>query len=78
MVQAVSRRPVTADAVLCQVSSREVCCGTKWHWDRLFFEYLRCTLTVSFHHYCSHIVIYMLLLRELQTGEAWKPSKRQQ
>jgi len=58
MVQAVSRRPVTADAAIqCQCSPREVCGGTKWYRDRLFFEYHGCTLSDLFHQYCSHIAL---------------------
>jgi hypothetical protein len=46
---------------------------TKWHWDGVLSQYFCFPLSVSFHQ-CS---VYMLLLAERQTGEAWEPSKKQ-
>jgi len=41
----------------------------------LFFRVLRFPLPVSFHQRSKLIFIYMLILLEEQTGEAWEPSK---
>jgi len=48
----------------------------KWHWDRIFFDYFRFALSISFHQFSTIIFIYMLLLSEGQTGETWKSSKK--
>jgi len=43
----------------------------RWHWDRFFSESFGFSLSVPFH-YCSTLIsIYLLLLPERQTGEAW-------
>jgi hypothetical protein len=53
MAQAVSRRPLTAEA---RVRSRGLSMWDlwwkKWHWDRFFFQYFGFPLSISFHH-CS-------------------------
>jgi hypothetical protein len=53
MAQAVSRRPLTAEA---RVRSRGQFMWdlwwTKWHWDRFFPEYFGFFLSISFHQ-CS-------------------------
>ena len=41
----------------------------------LFFRVLRFPLSVSFHQSSELIFIYMLILPEEQTGEAWEPYK---
>jgi len=51
-------------------------CWTKSHWDRLFSQYFRFTLSVSFHQCFTLIFIYTLLLPDEQTSEVWKPSKK--
>jgi hypothetical protein len=48
----------------------------KWQWDRIFSEYVRFALSITFHQCSTLIFIYMLLLSKGQTGEAWKPSKK--
>jgi hypothetical protein len=40
---------------------------------RLFLEYFGFSLSVSFHRCFILIFIYMLLLPEEQTDEAWEP-----
>jgi len=49
---------------------------TKWHCDRFSLEYFSSTLSVSFPQNSIVNFIYVLLLPEEQTGEAWKPSKK--
>ena len=76
MVQAVSRRPLTAEAQFrSQTSSCEVfvghsCTGTSFPPAFLFLQ------SVSFHQCAVLIFIYMLLLLEAQTGEVWEPPKK--
>jgi hypothetical protein len=31
---------------------------TKWHWDRIFFEFLGFSLSISFHRVCSYLYIW--------------------
>jgi hypothetical protein len=45
--------------------------------DRVFFEYFSFPLPISFHQCSVLIFIYMLLLPEGQTGEAWEPFEKQ-
>ena len=49
----------------------------KWHWRTFSFQYVRLPLSVTFHQRSTLIYTYMLLFRERQTAEAWKPSKTQ-
>jgi len=49
---------------------------TKWHCDRFSLEYFCFTLSVSFPQNSILTFIYVLLLPEGQTGEAWEPSKK--
>jgi hypothetical protein len=57
MAQAVSRRPLTAEArVRARVNPCGICGGQKWHWDRFFSEYFGFPLSVTFHR--GSIVIY--------------------
>jgi len=44
--------------------------------EPVFLPVLLFPLSVSFHQCSTLIFIYMLLLLEGQTGEAWKPSKK--
>ena len=50
---------------------------TKWHCDRFLSQYIRFPLSVSSHHCSILIFIYMLLLPDGQTSEAWEPPKNQ-
>jgi hypothetical protein len=52
MAQAVSRRPLTADARVSPGLSVWDLWWTKWHWDRFFSEYFGFPLSISFHR-CS-------------------------
>jgi len=47
------------------------------HWDGGFSEYFDLSLSISFYQCSLVIFIYMLLLPEGRTGEAWVPSKKQ-
>jgi hypothetical protein len=49
----------------------------EWHCDRVFSQYFSFPLSVSFSQCSISIFIYMLLLPEGQTGEAWEPPKQQ-
>jgi len=52
---------------------------TEWHWDNFFFEYFLSSLLVWYHQFSILIFMYMymLVLPEGQTAEAWEPSKPQ-
>jgi hypothetical protein len=53
MAQAVSRRPLTAEArVRSRGQSMWDLWWTKWHWDRFFPKYFGFSLSISFHR-CS-------------------------
>jgi hypothetical protein len=53
MAQAVSRRPLTAEArVRSRGQSMWDLWWTKWHWDRFYPEYFGFPLSLSFHR-CS-------------------------
>jgi len=43
---------------------------TKWHWDRLFSDYLGLPLSISLHQCSVIIFFYTLLLPNGQTGKA--------
>jgi hypothetical protein len=47
---------------------------TKWHWYRVFSAYVGFALPIPFQQCSMIIFIYMLLLPEGQTDEAWKPT----
>jgi len=49
---------------------------TKWHCDRLSLEYFCLTPSVSSPQNSTLTFIYVLLLQEGQTGEAWETSKK--
>jgi hypothetical protein len=49
----------------------------KCHWNKFFAQYFGLAPSILFHHRSILILICMLLLKELQTGEAWEPSKKQ-
>jgi hypothetical protein len=51
-------------------------CWTEWLWDRFLSAYFGFRLSVSCHQCSKLIIIYMLLLPERQTDEAWEPSKQ--
>jgi len=51
--------------------------GTKWHWTGISSSTSISPLSVSLHQCPTLIFIYMLLLPEGQTGETWKPSKKE-
>jgi len=46
----------------------------KWHWYRFFSAYVGFVLPILFQQCSMIIFIYMLLLPEGQTGEAWEPT----
>ena len=46
----------------------------KWYWDRIFSDYFRFALSISFHQFSTIIFVYKLLLSEGQTGGTWKSS----
>ena len=50
---------------------------TECKWDRFFSEYFGFPLSISFQHCSILVFIYMFLLPERKTGEAWEPSKTQ-
>lgn len=49
---------------------------TKWHCNRFFIEHISFPLSISFNQWWLFFLICMLLLSG-QTGEAWKPPKKQ-
>jgi len=51
--------------------------STKWHWGRFFSEYFGFPLPLPFRQCCKVVIIYMLLLPDVQLGEAWFPFKNQ-
>ena len=68
MVQAVSRRSVTAESgVQFEVNQCEMCDGK----SDTFIRILLFSLSVTFHQRFTVFFIYMLLLPEGQMGEAW-------
>ena len=52
--------------------SQSNCNCTQWHRDALFSQYFGFSLSVSFNHCSTLIVIFKPLLSEEQAGEGWK------
>jgi hypothetical protein len=75
--QAVSRRPVTAEAqVRSQVQGMLDLWWTKWHCGRFLTKHFGFHLSVPYHQCSMHIIIICiltLLLSEGQAGETWEP-----
>ena len=51
---------------------------TTLHWDMFVPEYFGFPLSVSFHQCSIFFFVYVLVLPEVNTSEAWKPSKKKQ
>jgi hypothetical protein len=49
----------------------------KWHWDRIFFQYWGCILSVSFHVYPILIFILITFLSGEQAWKSLEPPRRQ-
>jgi hypothetical protein len=77
MAQAVSRRPLTAEARFrSRVSPCGICGGQSGTGTGFFPVYIGFPLSVSYHQCSVLIFIYALLLPEGQTYEAWEPSRK--
>ena len=50
---------------------------TKQHWRMFFSESFIPPLSVSFHQCSTRVFIYVFLLSEGRTGEAWEPGNKQ-
>jgi hypothetical protein len=76
--QAVSRRPLTAEARdRSQASSCEICGGRSGNGRRSSPSIFGFPLSVQFHQYSIRIFLCLMFLPERQIGEAWEPSKKQ-
>ena len=70
MAQTDSRPPVSVEARVRFQFMLNLRC-TKWQLDWVVTQYFCFPLSVSFHQCSALVFIYMLLLAEKQTGEAW-------
>jgi hypothetical protein len=47
---------------------------TEWHWDRFSSQYFGFPLSLLLPRFSTLVFIYMLLLSEGPTGDAWEPA----